>query len=164
MGSLGQLTEPIEAVHTTLILEIQCGINLRISAATLILVFFFFFPNLESGFDRRLKPVEISIPASEDVSGISIDTSSHILWIHQFHTARTLLGAPGLTTRSKDATRGSWHLYIFTIVHTMSGTTTATKTTDRDGPEIWAPNLAHRPGRPKNGETRDLKMQPFSER
>ena len=23
--------------------------------------------------------------------------------------ARTLLGAPGLTTRSKDATRGSWH-------------------------------------------------------
>ena len=25
--------------------------------------------------------------------------------------ARTLLGAPGLTTRSKDATRGSWHRY-----------------------------------------------------
>ena len=25
--------------------------------------------------------------------------------------ARTLLGAPGLTTKSKDATRGSWHCY-----------------------------------------------------
>ena len=25
--------------------------------------------------------------------------------------ARTLLGAPGLTTRSKDATRGSWPYY-----------------------------------------------------
>ena len=25
--------------------------------------------------------------------------------------ARTLLGAPGLTTRSEDATRGSWHRY-----------------------------------------------------
>ena len=24
---------------------------------------------------------------------------------------RTLLGAPGLTTRSKDATRGSWHRF-----------------------------------------------------
>ena len=25
--------------------------------------------------------------------------------------ARTLLGAPGIATRSKDATRGSWHRY-----------------------------------------------------
>ena len=28
-----------------------------------------------------------------------------------FTVARTLLGAPGLTTRSKDATRGSWPYY-----------------------------------------------------
>ena len=28
-----------------------------------------------------------------------------------FYTARTLLGAPSIATRSKDATRGSWHRY-----------------------------------------------------
>ena len=35
--------------------------------------------------------------------------------IHAVHAVFTsnkkLLGAPGLTTRSKDATRGSWHRY-----------------------------------------------------
>ena len=30
---------------------------------------------------------------------------------HQEVAARTLLGAPGLTARSKNATRGSWHYY-----------------------------------------------------
>ena len=31
-----------------------------------------------------------------------------------------LLGAPGLTTRSKDATRGSWHRYYRSILTTSN--------------------------------------------
>ena len=47
----------------------------------------------------------LSKAARQDV--INMDQGSMFLFVG----ARTLLGAPGLSTRSKDATRGSWHRY-----------------------------------------------------
>ena len=39
------------------------------------------------------------------------DLVASVLQMEALLGARTLLGAPGIATRSKDATRGSWHHY-----------------------------------------------------
>ena len=61
------------------------------------------------------------IPAAERLLGTSktpaLLCKKHVTHLGIGHfapfllQARTLLGAPGLATRSKDATRGSWHRY-----------------------------------------------------
>ena len=50
-------------------------------------------------------------PGCFSILNFSNDNIGKVESIINFSGNKNLLGAPGLTTRSKDATRGSWHRY-----------------------------------------------------
>ena len=90
-------------------------------------------PSLLAGFRDICVPTIFFVPSSLPASKGSSPRDSGPRVVQDLLEARTLLGAPGITTRNKDATRGSYQR-IGLKVRRREG---QRQERGRNGPDSW---------------------------